>query len=39
VDIEWKNGVVTNYRIASREPREVKIRINGETKTAQSEKL
>ena len=28
VDIEWKNGKVTNYRIASTEPREVKIRIN-----------
>ena len=33
VDIEWKTGKVTKYRIASPEPREVKVRINGETKT------
>ena len=39
VDIEWKNGTVTTYRVASSEPREVKIRINGETKTVKSEKL
>ena len=39
VDIEWKNGKVTRYRIASAEPRVVKIRINGKTKTVQSDKL
>jgi alpha-L-fucosidase 2 len=39
VDIEWKDGKVTNYRIASPEPREVKIRLNGEAKTVRSEKL
>jgi alpha-L-fucosidase 2 len=39
VDIEWKDGKVTKYRIASPEPREVKIRINGETKTIRSVKL
>ena len=39
VDMEWKNGKVTKYRIASPEPREVKVRINGETKTIPSEKL
>jgi alpha-L-fucosidase 2 len=39
VDMEWKDGKVTNYRIASDEPREVKIRVNGETKTIRSEKL
>jgi alpha-L-fucosidase 2 len=39
VDIEWKNGKVTNYRITSPQPREVKIRVNGETKSIQSEKL
>jgi alpha-L-fucosidase 2 len=39
VDIEWKNGNVTNYRIASAEPREVKIRVNGATKTVRAEKL
>ena len=40
VDIEWKDGKVTNYRIvsASAESRDVKIRINGETKTIHSEK-
>ena len=32
VDIEWKDGQVTNYRIRSSEPREVKVRVNGETK-------
>jgi alpha-L-fucosidase 2 len=37
VDIEWKNGKVTNYRITSPEPREVKVRINGELKTIRSE--
>ena len=40
VDIEWKNGKVTGYRIASAEPRSVvKVRINGKTKTVESEKL
>ena len=39
VDLEWKDGKVTNYRIASPEPCEVKVRVNGETKTIQSEKL
>jgi len=39
VDIEWKDGKVTNYRIASPEPREVKVRVNGETKTVHSEKI
>ena len=39
VDIEWKDGKVTNYRIASPEPREVKVRVNGESKTIRSEKL
>ena len=38
VDIEWRDGKVTQYRIASPEPREVKVRVNGETKTIQSEK-
>ena len=39
VDIEWKDGKVAKYRIASAEPREVKVRVNGEVKTIQSEKL
>jgi alpha-L-fucosidase 2 len=39
VDIEWKDGKVTKYRIASPEPREVQVRINGEKRTIRSEKL
>jgi len=38
-DIEWKEGKVTHYRIASPEPREVKLRVNGETKTIRSERM
>ena len=37
VDIEWKNGKVTDYRIRSKEPREVTVRVNGETKTVNTE--
>ena len=39
VDIEWREGKVTSYRIASPEPREVKVRVNGETKAITSERL
>jgi alpha-L-fucosidase 2 len=39
VDIQWKDGKVANYRIASAEPREVKVRINGEAKAVRAEKL
>jgi alpha-L-fucosidase 2 len=39
VDIEWSGGKVTSYRIRSKEPREVKLRVNGEVKTVRSEKL
>ena len=39
VDIEWKDGKVTSCRIRSKEPREVKLRVNGEVKTVRSEKL
>jgi alpha-L-fucosidase 2 len=38
VDIAWTGGKVTHYRIVSSVPREVKIRINGEVRTIQSEK-
>ena len=38
VDIEWKDGKVTHYRMASPDPHTVKLRVNGETKTIQSEK-
>ena len=39
VDITWQDGKVTAYRIAAAAPREVKVRVNGETKTIQSEKM
>jgi alpha-L-fucosidase 2 len=38
VDIEWKDGAVTKYRVASSEPRAVTIRVNAQTKTVQSER-
>jgi len=39
VDIEWKDGRVTTYRIAAKEMQSVKVRVNGELKTVRSEKL
>jgi alpha-L-fucosidase 2 len=39
VDIEWKDGQVTHYRIASPDPQTVKLRVNGETKTIRSERM
>jgi alpha-L-fucosidase 2 len=39
VDIQWKDGKVTHYRIASAKPCELKVRINGESTTVKSEKL
>ena len=39
VDIEWKDGKVVNYRITSPERREVKVRVNGQLKTMNSEVL
>ncbi len=39
VDIQWKAGKITSYRVASDEPREVKVRVNGETKAVRSQKL
>jgi len=33
VDIAWKSGKVTDYQVRSKEPREVRVRVNGETKT------
>ena len=38
VDLAWKDGKVTSYRIASPEPRDVSVRVNGETKTIRSER-
>jgi alpha-L-fucosidase 2 len=39
VDIEWKDGKITDYKIRSQQPGEIKVRMNGETKIIQSEKL
>jgi len=38
VDIDWKEGKVTNYRLVSSEPRDVLIRVNGEVQKVMSEK-
>ena len=37
VDLAWKDGKVTDHRITSPESREVKLKINGETKTVRSQ--
>jgi alpha-L-fucosidase 2 len=39
LDVEWKDGQVTRYRITSPEPRPVTVRINGETRTVRTEAL
>lgn len=39
VDCTWENGKVTSYSIRSLIPREIKVKINGETKWIVSEKL
>jgi alpha-L-fucosidase 2 len=39
VDIEWKNGKVTNYRLASKDPHPVMVRVDGRTKIIVPEKL
>ena len=36
VDIEWKDGKVTNYRIAAKEAQAVKVRVNGELQTVKA---
>jgi alpha-L-fucosidase 2 len=38
VSIAWANGRVTRYRLTSTEPREVAVRVNGETLQVRSEK-
>ena len=38
VDMDWKDGKVTKYRITSESRQEVKVRINGEGKNLTSEK-
>jgi len=37
VDLAWKDGKVTNYRIAAKEARSVKVRVNGEVRTVNAE--
>jgi alpha-L-fucosidase 2 len=39
VDIEWKNGKVTSYRLASKDSRTVRVRIDGKITTVLPEKL
>ncbi len=36
VDIDWKGGEITEYRIRSQEPREVTVRVNGQEKKVKS---
>ena len=36
LDLTWKDGKVTDYRISSATPRDVKVKVNGETKTVKS---
>jgi alpha-L-fucosidase 2 len=39
VDMKWKDGKITDYRIASPKPQKVKIKVNGEIKEIISEKI
>ncbi|MFM7182837.1 MAG: glycosyl hydrolase family 95 catalytic domain-containing protein [Verrucomicrobiales bacterium] len=39
VDFEWKKGKVVNFKIRSPQPADVKVMVNGESKTIRSEKL
>jgi hypothetical protein len=39
VELEWKDGRVTRSRIAASEPREAKVRVNGEAKTIRAVKF
>lgn len=39
VDIDWKEGKVTGFRIRSQASRDLKVRVNGNLKTMASEKL
>jgi alpha-L-fucosidase 2 len=38
VDIQWQDGKVTTFRITSAEPRDVSVRVNGETRRMKSER-
>jgi alpha-L-fucosidase 2 len=37
VDIEWKDGKVTAYRVASEKPQTVKVRVNDKSETIVSQ--
>lgn len=39
VNMEWENGEVTRYQIASPEPRELKVQIKGRSQVIRSEKI
>jgi alpha-L-fucosidase 2 len=39
VDIEWKSGKVTSYRIAAADVRAVKVRVNGELRTVTAQTM
>ena len=39
VDMEWENGKITSYRIASPTPEKVNVKVNGEIKEVMAEKL
>lgn len=39
VDVAWKDGRVTNFRIAAPQPRKVKVKVNGEMKEIMAEKI
>ncbi|HVU53712.1 MAG TPA: glycoside hydrolase family 95 protein [Puia sp.] len=39
VDMQWKDGMITHYRISSPTPQKVKVKINGEIKEVLSERL
>jgi len=37
VDLEWHEGKITRYRITAANPREVKVRVNGEVRSVMAE--
>jgi alpha-L-fucosidase 2 len=39
VDVEWKDGQVATYKIASREPRDISVRVNGQVRRIKSEEI
>jgi alpha-L-fucosidase 2 len=39
VDIAWKDGRLTSYRLASPDPKQMKVRVDGELKMVTTERL